>query len=171
MWGNSAYCWKTVFTSRRYGGVPTASTPPIRISPSSGCSKPAIIRSEVVLPQPLGPSSDRNSPLWTRRLTAFTATREPNRFVTARNSTSLSPAPAAAAPGCDVVVAELMAEGPSRDGNQRISFAAGMSTSDIAPEGHRNEGIRVSPPPLDEANRRIIEILQRDGRAGFSAIG
>jgi len=46
-----------------------------------------------------------------------------------------------------------------------------MSTSDIAPDGHRNEGIRVSPPPLDEANRRIIEILQRDGRAGFSAIG
>ena len=55
MCGNSAYCWKTVLTSRLYGGVPTASTPPIRISPSSGCSKPAIIRSDVVLPQPDGP--------------------------------------------------------------------------------------------------------------------
>jgi Lrp/AsnC family transcriptional regulator for asnA, asnC and gidA len=88
------------------------------------------------------------------------------------NSTSVSPASAAAAPGCDVVVAELIAEGPSRDGNQRISFAAGMSTSDIAPDGGRNAGIRTSPPPpLDEANRRIIEILQRDGRSPFSAIG
>src|SRR4029078_8106754 len=97
--------------------------------------KPAIIRSDVVFPQPLGPRSEQHSPLWTRRLTAFTATREPNRFVTARNSPSLSPAPAAAAPGCDVVVAELMAEGPSRDGNQRISFAAGMSNSENAAEG------------------------------------
>src|SRR5438445_287170 len=41
MCGNSAYCWKTVLTSRRYGGVPTASVPPMRISPWSGCSKAA----------------------------------------------------------------------------------------------------------------------------------
>ena len=88
MWGKSAYCWNTVLTSRRYGGVPTASTPPIRISPSSGCSKPAIIRSDVVLPHPDGPSSERNSPVLTWKETAFTAVRSPNRFVTARNSTS-----------------------------------------------------------------------------------
>ena len=30
--------------------------------PASGSSKPAIIRSEVVLPQPDGPSSEKNSP-------------------------------------------------------------------------------------------------------------
>ena len=30
--------------------------------PSSGCSKPASMRSVVVLPQPDGPSRDRNSP-------------------------------------------------------------------------------------------------------------
>src|SRR5579862_6869819 len=88
MCGNRAYCWKTVLTSRRYGGTPTASRPPITISPSSGCSKPAIIRSDVVLPQPDGPRSDRNSPLRTFRLTPFTAVSEPNRLVTARNSTS-----------------------------------------------------------------------------------
>src|SRR3954468_17275686 len=88
MCGNSAYCWKTVLTSRRYGGVPTASTPPIRISPSSGCSKPAIIRRDVVLPQPDGPRSERNSPLRTWKETASTAFRSPKRLVTARNSTS-----------------------------------------------------------------------------------
>src|SRR5690348_13838535 len=62
--------------------------PPIRISPSSGCSKPAINRSEVVLPQPDGPRRDRNSPLRTFSVTALTAVSEPNRLVTARSSTS-----------------------------------------------------------------------------------
>src|SRR6266700_7758699 len=62
--------------------------PPIKISPSSGCSKPAINRSEVVLPQPDGPRRDRNSPVRTFRVTALTAVSEPNRLVTARSSTS-----------------------------------------------------------------------------------
>src|SRR5437773_3254332 len=97
MCGNSAYCWKTVLTSRLYGGVPAASVPPIRISPSSGCSKPAISRSDVVLPQPDGPSRERNSPCRTFRLTAFTAVSDPNRLVTARNSTSHGRSPSAAA--------------------------------------------------------------------------
>ena len=88
MCGNSAYCWKTVLTLRLYGGVPTASTPPIRISPSSGCSKPAIIRSDVVLPQPEGPSSERNSPFRTWKETALTAVSAPKRLVTVRNSMS-----------------------------------------------------------------------------------
>src|SRR6516165_3424003 len=65
--------------------------PPIRISPSSGCSKPAINRNDVVLPQPDGPKSDRNSPLRTFRLTESTAVREPKRLVTARSSTSYTP--------------------------------------------------------------------------------
>src|SRR5262244_123348 len=88
MCGNSAYCWNTVLTSRLYGGSSAASLPPIKISPSSGCSKPAISRSEVVLPQPDGPRSDRNSPLCTLSVTASTAVSEPNRLVTARSSTS-----------------------------------------------------------------------------------
>src|SRR2546429_309293 len=36
--------------------------PPMATSPSSGSSKPPIIRSVVVLPQPLGPSREMNSP-------------------------------------------------------------------------------------------------------------
>ena len=39
------------------------SLPSSRIRPSVGCSKPAIIRSVVVLPQPDGPSIEKNSPL------------------------------------------------------------------------------------------------------------
>src|SRR4051794_7901516 len=61
----------------------------MRIEPEVGCSKPAIIRREVVLPQPDGPSSDRNSPWYTSRSTSSTATTSvPNRLVTPRNWTS-----------------------------------------------------------------------------------
>ena len=38
------------------------STPSSRIWPEVGSSNPAIIRSVVVLPQPDGPSSEKNSP-------------------------------------------------------------------------------------------------------------
>src|SRR3972149_2921390 len=55
-------------TPRASGGTnsrpPARATirPPIRISPSSGASKPAMSRSVVVLPQPEGPTSPRISP-------------------------------------------------------------------------------------------------------------
>ena len=57
------------------GGRPATSSPSIRISPSLGCSKPAIIRSVVVLPQPLGPSRVKNSPSRDSRLRSSTATK------------------------------------------------------------------------------------------------
>ena len=46
-----------------------------------------------------------------------------------------------------------------------------MSTSDIESEGRRNAGLRTPAPPLDEPNRRIIEILHHDGRCSYTAIG
>jgi hypothetical protein len=50
--------------------------------PSSGSSKPAIIRSEVVLPHPDGPSKEKNSPGATSIVTLSTATVAPKRLVT-----------------------------------------------------------------------------------------
>src|SRR5260370_25920140 len=89
--------------------MPTASAPPIRIAPSSGCSQPAISRSVVVLPQPEGPSKERNSPLRTRRLTESTAVRAPNRLVTARSSTSqASPLPAEVTPNVHLTKRSLV---------------------------------------------------------------
>jgi len=38
------------------------SWPPTWTRPESGISKPAIMRKDVVLPQPDGPSSEKNSP-------------------------------------------------------------------------------------------------------------
>ncbi len=52
--------------------------PSRRMSPVVGATKPAIMRSVVVLPQPEGPSSTISSPGWTSRLTASTALCAPN---------------------------------------------------------------------------------------------
>ena len=56
--------------------------------PPSGRSKPAIIRSSVVLPQPEGPSSVKNSPASMARLTSSTAVKSPKRRVTSWISSS-----------------------------------------------------------------------------------
>src|ERR1700680_2962543 len=56
------------------------SSPPSEIVPASGRSKPAIIRSVVVFPEPDGPSSGKNPPSAPRRSTPSTATTLPNTF-------------------------------------------------------------------------------------------
>ncbi len=61
-------------------------SPRMKTSPWLGCSKPAIMRSAVVLPQPEGPRIDRNSPCRTVRLLPATATTSPKRLVTFLNS-------------------------------------------------------------------------------------
>src|SRR5687768_17781966 len=63
--------------------------------PSSGISKPAIMRSVVVLPDPEGPSMVKNSPAGMSRSTESTATTSPNRLV--RPLTLMSGAPASGA--------------------------------------------------------------------------
>ena len=62
MFGNSEYAWKTMPMSRLFGETRVTSLPSTTIAPASGRSKPATSRSAVVLPQPDGPSSERNSP-------------------------------------------------------------------------------------------------------------
>ena len=48
--------------SRLKGGSGVIGVPSIRISPDVGRSKPAIMRSVVVFPEPEAPSKVRNSP-------------------------------------------------------------------------------------------------------------
>ena len=50
-----------MLTGRRLGGTPEMSSPSSRIWPEVGTSKPASMRSNVVLPQPDGPSRAKNS--------------------------------------------------------------------------------------------------------------
>ena len=59
--GNSAYFWNTVLICRLCGGTSLILTPSKVTSPDVGVVKPPIILSVVVLPQPLGPRSVRNS--------------------------------------------------------------------------------------------------------------
>ena len=63
----------TVLTSRANGGRPLTSSPPRVIVPLVGCSKPAISRSTVVLPEPDGPSMEKNSPSAISRSRSSTA--------------------------------------------------------------------------------------------------
>src|SRR5205085_12476195 len=48
--------------------------------PASGHSRPAMMRSSVVLPEPEGPSSASSSPLSTRRSTLSSAVKSPKRL-------------------------------------------------------------------------------------------
>ncbi len=104
-----------MFTSRRLGGTPTTSTPYSRICPSVGSSKPPIIRSVVVLPQPDGPSSEKNSPSPMVRSTRSTAVtvprREWNRFAIPTSSIA---AAALRCRDCAALVSMcLLASGPT----------------------------------------------------------
>src|SRR6476659_8351237 len=64
------------------------SSPPSVMRPASGCSKPAIIRKVVVLPDPEGSRSVKNSPAPTVRSTVSTATTSPYVFLHPSTATS-----------------------------------------------------------------------------------
>ena len=83
-----------MLTLRLCGGVADMSTPSSRISPASGRSKPAIMRSVVVLPQPDGPTIEKNSPPGMSSEMSSTAATSPKRFV----SDTISIRPAVVAP-------------------------------------------------------------------------
>ena len=72
-----------MLTGRSCGSTCAMSLPSSRMRPSSGVSKPASIRSSVVLPQPLGPSSAKNSPALMSSESRSTARKPPNFFTTA----------------------------------------------------------------------------------------
>src|SRR3954447_20300317 len=75
------------------------SEPAIVMLPLVGSSRPATIRSVVVLPQPEGPSSAKNRPCSTTRSRSSTAVNTPNRLVT---PLSLRSAPASLPVVCSV---------------------------------------------------------------------
>ena len=72
--------------SRFSGGRSFMRRPAITMSPAVARSRPAIMRSVVVLPQPEGPSRQTTSPAATERSTSLTATKLPNFLVALRMS-------------------------------------------------------------------------------------
>src|SRR3954447_17425374 len=92
--GNSIGVWKSM---PRSGDGPLPARPPPVTVPSSAGSAPAMIRSNVDLPQPDDPSRQTSSPARTRRLAPASATvrRPPRRKVLPTESiTTAAPGPA-----------------------------------------------------------------------------
>src|SRR5258707_1386337 len=87
MCGQIAYDWNTMPMSRRSGGrlMPRAAdrmvTPPNEISPASARSRPAMMRSVVDFPQPLGPSKVTTCPLGMSKVTSSSARTLPNALL------------------------------------------------------------------------------------------
>ncbi len=69
------------------GGMDETGLPCMKISPLVGASKPAIIRSKVVFPQPLGPSIVRTDSFGKVKLADLTASMSPKRLDTFWSST------------------------------------------------------------------------------------
>src|SRR5580704_13104573 len=70
------------FWNTKPRSVPGSRTarPSSNTSPEDACSRPATMRKNVVLPQPLGPTTEMNSPRSTVRLMLRKASRSPNDF-------------------------------------------------------------------------------------------
>src|SRR5438067_13903351 len=88
MCGYSAKSWNTKPISRCDARLYVTSSPSSSILPDDGSSRPAIIRSVVVLPQPEGPSRTKNSPSAMVNDDARTAVKSPKRFC--RSSSRIS---------------------------------------------------------------------------------
>ena len=68
--------------SRSLGATSLTTRSPILSVPVVISSSPAIMRRQVVLPQPDGPTRTMNSPSWIARFTSSTAVTLPNFLVT-----------------------------------------------------------------------------------------
>ena len=73
--------------SRSFGGTLLTMRSPMRISPPEMFSRPAIIRSNVDLPQPEGPTSTTNSPSRIEMSTPWITAVAPKAFRTSRIAT------------------------------------------------------------------------------------
>src|SRR5689334_5166480 len=71
-----------MFVGRACGGTVDIGWPSIITSPDVGSSNPARMRKRVVLPQPEGPSSEKNSPRRMPKDTSSTALTEPKALET-----------------------------------------------------------------------------------------
>src|SRR5437588_105603 len=109
-------------TRRLRTGRARKSSPPKLTSPASGVSSPASTRSRVVLPEPEGPSSARNSLSSACSETFFRAGKRPNTLETPRISSASGAASVFAACGKFTGVSPLQSgleeEGDEPEGSQ-----------------------------------------------------
>src|SRR3954471_20278032 len=143
--------------------MPVTSAPSITTRPSSGGSRPAITRSSVDLPPPLGPSSAVSEPSGTTTDTSLSAACSPNRLLTPWASIAMElPLP----------VEECHRE-EHRDGQQREQDARGIRRRHVeALEAILDEhGERLGPAlklARDDAHR--AELAERPRRREHDSV-
>src|SRR5919202_3884382 len=146
-----------MFTGRRFGATDVTSRPCRTMRPWSGASNPAIIRSVVVLPHPLGPSSEKNSPSAISSVTSWTASTLPKRLLT--RSTAIATLRCV---GMGRGLAERLRAGGDlrdRDAGDRAEGgrAAGLAHVCVAGDAEEDERLLGREGPLvDEQTRRLL---------------
>src|SRR4051794_10623939 len=143
-----------MLTGRLSGGSLVTSRPRSRIVPLVGSSKPPIIRSVVVLPQPDGPSNEKNSPAAISSVTPSTARTAPKLF--SRSTSAISEDATA---DWDVIASPRLADpaiscwrasrAPQRRGGPRPKYRK-ASTSGLLTgrDGRPKVAVRTRRPPL-----------------------
>src|SRR4051794_27951310 len=123
-----------MLTGRRFEKRDVTSSPCRTIRPSSGTSKPAIILSVVVLPQPLGPRSEKNSPSWIESVTSRTASCLPKRLLTPSRAIATLRSSGMRVESKPLCARSLFASGGSRVGLRRAE-ADSSARSALRPGG------------------------------------
>ena len=142
-----------MLTGRSCGSTGAMSRPPSRMRPSSGVSKPASMRSSVVLPQPLGPSSAKNSPALMSSESRSTARKLPNFL----------PPPRCGAAACrsDSAGGGLPPTAPLRRRRRSVDFRRFLGHVTCQP--HRGCTLAADRHPLNR-RRRAATILSDAAR-------
>src|SRR4029077_8665962 len=157
--------------SRRYAGTSVIRRPAMAISPLSGVRNPATRLSNVVLPQPDGPSSVISSPRRTISDTSSSAVVLPKRLVTPSSATAkCSPPLAGATGGADSLPSAGLLNGEDlckteKDVGQYQQRCRDDNVDD-RDRGHR--GVGVFAHVIVEGNRQGLRALrsneQRSGK-------
>src|SRR5882757_4312073 len=133
-----------MLTGRRCGGTPVMSWTSIRMRPASGVSKPAIMRSNVVLPQPEPPKRANSSPRRMSRSTPSTATIAPKRLL----------APAMLTIGSALKSSSRLHRGPQPRALTRLLGVAGADGVELGAHVGRRIDQRIARDVLRQQRRR-----------------
>src|SRR5215207_2013985 len=146
-----------MLTGRRSGGTPDRSAPPRTTRPALGVSNPAKSRINVVLPQPDGPSRQKNSRSKMSSVTSSTAAAAAKRLVT------LSKRTRGTAPGSVHGAKERRAD-PT---GERAGWARAFKAAEVAitRQAAATPSSPAAPPTRQRPSRRPPEEAeQRRGR-------
>src|SRR5512132_720838 len=139
--------------SRSRGATSSTTRSPIRMLPELSASRPASIRSAVVLPEPEGPTSTMNSPSSIASDSSDTAVVSPKRFVTRSNVT--------------LAISALALHRAREHAADEVTLEEDVDDDDGSRDDHRAGGEqrqvgRVLPLEEREPERRRAQVLVGD---------